>query len=62
MSARQAAKALVGSALAGLTALGTALADEQITQAEWVGVVVAALGVLGAVYATPNAPDAADPT
>jgi hypothetical protein len=62
MTAAQMAKALVGALIAGLTALGTALADGEVTQGEWVGVAVAALGVLGAVFATPNAADPADPS
>jgi hypothetical protein len=54
MSVREAAKALIGGLLAGLTALGTALTDERVTGAEWVGVAVAALVVLAGVYRTPN--------
>lgn len=50
------AKAIVGAAVAGLTALGTALADNQVTTVEWVGVAVATLGALGIVYAVPNKP------
>jgi hypothetical protein len=50
-------KALVGLAIAGLTALGVALADGSVTAAEWVGVALAALGTLGGVYAIPNAPE-----
>lgn len=50
------AKAIVGAAVAGLTALGTALADNQVTTVEWVGVAVATLGALGIVYAVPNRP------
>ena len=48
------AKALVGAAVAGLTALGAALADNQVTGVEWVGVAVATLSALGIVYAVPN--------
>lgn len=47
-------KAVVGGLVAGLTALGTAITDDKITTAEWVGVAVATLGALGIVYATPN--------
>ena len=50
------AKAIVGALVAGLTALGTALADDTVTGAEWVGVAVATLGALGIVYAVPNRP------
>ena len=48
------AKAIVGGLVAGLTALGTAMTDDTVTTAEWVGVAVATLGALGIVYATPN--------
>lgn len=48
------AKALIGALVAGLTALGTALADGELTAAEGVGCIVAALVALGAVYAVPN--------
>ncbi len=50
------AKAIVGAAVAGLTALGTALADNQVTPVEWVTVAIATLGALGLVYAVPNRP------
>ena len=50
------AKAIVGAAVAGLTALGTALADDRVTSVEWVGVAVATLAALGLVYAVPNRP------
>ncbi|MEV0425380.1 hypothetical protein [Micromonospora sp. NPDC050495] len=50
------AKAIVGGAVAGLTALGTALADDRVTASEWVGVAVATLAALGIVYAVPNRP------
>lgn len=48
------AKAVVAFLLAGLTALGTALADERVTQAEWVAVVIAALATTSGVWAMPN--------
>lgn len=48
------AKAVVGGLVAGLTALATALADGQVTQLEWTGVVLAALVAYGAVYRVPN--------
>ena len=50
------AKAVIGGAVAGLTALGTALADDKVTTGEWVGVAVATLAALGIVYAVPNKP------
>lgn len=56
MNLKPYAKAIVGAAVAGLTALGTALADNQVTTAEWVGVAVATLTALGVVYAVPNRP------
>ena len=48
------AKAIVACLLAGLGALGTALVDDAVTPAEWVGVATAALAALGLVYAVPN--------
>lgn len=54
MSIKPYMKAIVGGLVAGLTALGTAMTDDTVTTAEWVGVAVAALGALGIVYATPN--------
>ncbi len=47
-------KAIVGGVLAGLTALGTALTDNAVSPAEWVGVAVAALGTFAGVFGTPN--------
>lgn len=49
-------KAIIGSATAGLTALGTAWADGTITGLEWVGIALAVVGAFGLVYAVPNAP------
>lgn len=54
-------KALVGGLVAGLATLGTAMTDDKITTAEWVGVAVATLGALGIVYATPNRETEAEP-
>lgn len=48
------AKAIVGAGVAGLTALGTALADGTVTGPEWVGVAIATLGALGLIWAVPN--------
>lgn len=50
------AKAIVGALVAGLTAYGTALADDKVTTVEWVGVAVATLAALGVVWAVPNKP------
>lgn len=49
-------KAILGALAAGLAALGTALADGQVTGEEWTRVAVAAVVTLGAVYAVPNRP------
>jgi F0F1-type ATP synthase membrane subunit c/vacuolar-type H+-ATPase subunit K len=49
-------KAILGGILAGLTALGTALADERITSGEWVGVAVAAVGTYATVFGVRNGP------
>lgn len=48
-------KAITGAALAGLTALGTALADGHVTGVEYVGVAVALVGTFGVVFGTTNA-------
>lgn len=50
------AKAVTGALVAGLTTLGMALVDDAVTPGEWVGVAIAALGALGAVWAVPNHP------
>lgn len=50
------AKAIVASLTAGLTALGTALADDTVTRLEWVGVAIALLGAAGITYMVPNKP------
>ena len=47
-------KAIFGALAAGLLALGTALADGQVTGEEWTRVAAAALATLGVVYAVPN--------
>lgn len=49
------AKAFIGAAVAGLGALGTALADDHVSTAEWAGVALAAAVALGAVWRVPNA-------
>lgn len=48
------AKAIVGSLLAGLGALLTALADGSVQTAEWVTVAIAALTALAGVWGVPN--------
>lgn len=48
------AKAIVAALTAGLGALGTAWADDVITNQEWIGVAVATLAALGVVFAVPN--------
>lgn len=48
------AKAIVAAATAGLGALGTALADNVVSPAEWVIVATAALGALTLTWAIPN--------
>jgi hypothetical protein len=55
------AKATVGALAAGLTALGTAVADDGVTGAEWVGVAVAVVGAFATVFAVPNADPLAPP-
>ena len=50
------AKALTGAAVAGLTALGTALTDGTVTPVERVTIVLATLTGLAAVWAVPNRP------
>ena len=48
------AKALIGALLAGLTALGTALADGSVTSVEWVGIAIAVLATYGTVFGVGN--------
>lgn len=56
MRPQEYAKAIVGGILAGLAVLGTALADDVVTAAEWVNVAVATLTVFAGVFGLPNAP------
>jgi hypothetical protein len=49
------AKAIVAAVMAGGGALGTALADNNVSWGEWVGVVVVTLGALGITAVVPNA-------
>lgn len=51
---RRQAKAVVAGLVAGLGALGTALADSSVTGQEWTVVAAAALTAYGAVYRVPN--------
>lgn len=53
-SPSQIVKAIVGALLAGLTALGTALADGTVQPVEWVGVAVALIATFGAVFGVKN--------
>ncbi len=54
------AKAIVGAVVAGLTALGTALTqNDDVSAAEWVGVLVAVVATFGGVYLKRNAPPTA---
>lgn len=52
------AKALLASLIAGLGALATALVDDKglgdVSDGQWVAVVLAFLVALGAVFAVPN--------
>lgn len=47
---RRQAKALLGAAVAGLTALGTALADGEVTQLEWTTIALAVVATYGGVF------------
>ena len=52
------AKAVVGALIAGLGALGTALVDDKslgdVTDGQWVTVVLASLVALAGIWAVPN--------
>ena len=52
--AREQAKAIVGAVLAGLAALGTALADGNVSDVEIVGIAIALLGTYGTVFGVRN--------
>lgn len=52
------AKAVVGAALAGITALQTALADGSVSTSEWLSVAAAVLVVAGGVWGVTNKPKA----
>lgn len=52
------AKAIVGTAIAFLGALGTALTDGIIDPVEWTVIGVATLTAAGAVWGVPNEPQA----
>lgn len=49
------AKAIVAALTAGAATLGTAMADDVVTNGEWVGVALAVLAGLGITAAVPNA-------
>jgi hypothetical protein len=53
---REQAKAVISAVLAGLTALGYALADNTVTGAEIVGIIVAAVATYGTVFGVSNTP------
>lgn len=53
-----ATKAVIGSTIAGLGALATALADSRLEPVEVVTVALATVTALGVVYGVPNAPKA----
>lgn len=48
------AKAIVGAAVAGLGAAGTALTDGVVSGQEWVAIASATLVALGVVFGVPN--------
>ena len=52
--AREQGTALIGAALAGLTAAGTALADGQVTGVEWIGIAITTLATYGTVFGVRN--------
>jgi hypothetical protein len=56
MSPLPIAKAIVGSAVAGLGSLAVAIQDDKVTPGEWVTVALAALTALAAVWGVPNRP------
>lgn len=58
MTPAQYAKAVVGAAIAGLGALGTALTDGHVSGSEWLVVASTTLVALGGVFGVPNAPSA----
>jgi hypothetical protein len=49
-------KAIVGAVLAGLAALGTALADGKVSPLEIVGILIAVVATGGSVYGVTNPP------
>ena len=50
-------KSIFAALVAGLGAYQTAILDNQVTQAEWVNIVVVTLAALGLVYGVSNSPD-----
>lgn len=53
---KQIAKAVVGGALAGLSAAGMALSDNVVTGPEACGIAAAVIATAGAVFGVSNAP------
>lgn len=51
---KQYAKAIIGSLIAGLSTLSADLADGSLSPIEWVGVAIAALVALGAIWGVPD--------
>lgn len=56
MKPAQYAKAITAGVVAGLTSLGVALVDTQVSTGEWVAVALAVVVAFGAVWTVPNAP------
>lgn len=50
------AKAFTAAVVAGLTAAAAGLDDGSLSAQEWIGVAIAFLVALGAVWAVPNSP------
>lgn len=51
---REQAKAVIGGVLAGLAALGTALADGTVSPVEAVGIAIAVIATYGTVFGVRN--------
>lgn len=50
-------KAITGAVVTGLGTLQIAYDDNVVTTQEWIGIAIATLVALGAVWAVPNAPE-----
>lgn len=59
MKLKEYAKAIVGGIVTALSTVMVALADNAITQTEWITIVLAFIAGTGFVYAVPNAPTGA---